>query len=421
MKTLYKLIVVLLFVVGTTKSFAQYPDAYIQDVYMWCGETKPTSACVWEGNEIVIVIEDETPNDRNRATMDSVIALFDRLFLGFEDVTGLTNVPIRAPWINSKPLIQIPKDNCGAGGLAYHNRTGISIGPAYFDTQYEQISNPVILQIFVYEMTRNFWLPSNLEKFDWIMDNESQSWGWWTNGMTGATPVIMADYLDVGLEIWGFDKEWFRNYNQKHYYKYISETQYNFDNTWKTAFIPWEVNNTGINDMMAGMILHFYDVYGLDFIRKFYLNMRNDKIENRPDRTSYDICRDNCYKVFSLSAETDLYDYFTDSLRWEISSEAHNFVDTELNVITNLTPDLHKNSFHIWCSDKQLHVLDLAGIPQSSGKIEIYTVTGKTVKEINLNNQSKSSYDLNMLQPGIYFFKLVTEKGYEQSSKFSLN
>ncbi|OEK00417.1 hypothetical protein BFP97_02310 [Roseivirga sp. 4D4] len=298
---------------------------YVQSLEMNCSQLPVTRATIWEGERVAIAVEGERPGDRDYGAMRNVVKMFDSLYRGLEDLSGIYDLPVSPPMVNGKPVIQILQDNCGAGGLAGHGAAGSSYGIAFLDEQYNSILEPRIHQIFIYEQTRNFWLPSNLNKIDWIMDESDAVSGFWTNGFTGFTPYVLPTELGYEVNYFGWDLELWYDRHVGYLRTYVDNRGYTFENTWKSSLFPWSQWNS-INDMMSGLLIYFYDIYGYEFAQKVYRNMQNPEIPDLSSKRDYQGGRDNIYKIFSLSSKADQLIYFQDTLRWDITTEAQAWI-----------------------------------------------------------------------------------------------
>jgi lysophospholipase L1-like esterase len=286
------------------------------DYNFWC--SSQTQAVAWYDDTIAIIIEGEDALQFDFEAMSRMISFFHRLYERYESVTGLTSLPLDSPWQN-RITIQIPLDNCGAGGLANHGVRGISVGRGLFDEQYEISLTGAerYHQVFIYESNRNFWPPAFNESFDWAMDDEPMSWGWWTVGMNNAMAVMMTDMLGVELEYYGHDAQWFRDRMVANFETYRDNLIYDFDYGWRQHLMPWDPNES-INDLMSGLIIHSYETWGGEtWLKDFY-----QYISTVPARTgvfAYQECRDNIYRIWSDAAGEDLSDFFIQDLRWNIT------------------------------------------------------------------------------------------------------
>ena len=254
-------------------------DSEATNYSFWCSNgTQPATA--WYDDKVCVMIEAETPADRDAARMDSIVQMFNDIYTEFETLTGLTGLPKNGAW-RGRIVVQVPLDNCGAGGLANHGSLGVSVGVGLWEQQYTQILQNRVLQVWLYEINRNFWLPSFNHKFDWHMDNNPSNWGWWTVGMNNAQAYIMADL--IGMELYYFGsgpQQWFDSMVGS-YNSYVGDPQYDFDFGWRQSLMPWQPNQS-INNLMTGLLLRTYtDEGGRAWLEGFYHWIQSPLIPNR--------------------------------------------------------------------------------------------------------------------------------------------
>ncbi|MBB3699453.1 T9SS type A sorting domain-containing protein [Flammeovirga yaeyamensis] len=294
-----------------------------------CVGTK--SATAWVGNRVVIMIEGESPSSRSATTMNKVLDILDAMDAKFVEFSGLSNLPKQSSY-KGLPVIEIVTDNCGYGGLAYHGTRGMSTGKVLFNEVYDAANSGrnAIHQVFLYETARNFYLTRFNNKFDWIMNDNASNWGWWTVGFNNAQAVMIPTSLNYELLYYGQSLAQFREGMVSKFEYYLNNTQYNFDNTWRKDRLPWR-QQSSVNDLMTGMIIYSYENFGGDaWIKKVYRYLESNVVSDRSSRTSYQECRDNVYKIWSLSANRNLEDFFERDMRWVISSSAKSWVINRL-------------------------------------------------------------------------------------------
>lgn len=307
---------------------ARAAESQLTTYDFWCSAGSP-SATAWYDDTVCVMIEAETPADRDPARMDVIVQFFHDLYAEFETLTGLSNLPKSGPW-NGRVVIQIPLDNCGAGGLANHGSLGVSVGVGLFESQYALVDQDKFLQVWFYEVNRNFWLPSFNDTFDWAMNDEPHNWGWWTVGMNNAQAYCMAELLGVQLEYFGSGSTYWYDRMVGELDDYIADPQYDFDFGWRQDLMPWHPTES-INDMMSGLIMFSYETWGgRAWLEGFYQWIQSPQIEPRSDVFAYQECRDNVYRVWSMAAGQDLDDYFTNTLRWTLTNEAREWVSAIL-------------------------------------------------------------------------------------------
>ncbi len=372
----------------------------------YCVDTQNSTA--WIGNNVVVMIEGESPEDRNIETMETVLSMFDDIILKFQEFTGLTNLDNLSEY-NDKPVIEVVIDNCGAGGLAHHGIMGMSTGKFFLDQFYDLVESgtPAVPQVFFYELNRNFWLPAFNDKFDWAMNDEIQNWGWWTVGMNNAMAYIVPKSLDMqmhyfgttGLEFWA--DRMVGNLNE-----YLDNDQYNFDFGWRQSLMPW-IQTESINDLMSGLLIYSYKNFGEDeWMKEFYQQIVNPDIENRSDVFAYQECRDNVYKIWSLAARTDLIDFFEVDMKWEISNSAKSCV---MEMLVTNTSDVEVNAKGINAYPNPVnHSLTVEVENPNIKHILLFNRLGQLLSSEKIIN-GRVVLDVSLLSSGLYFLEVGAE------------
>ena len=291
-----------------------------------------SNSTAWVGEHAVLMIEAETPSDRDAEAMKIIVQTFEDILAKYEEVTGLYNMPFASSFDN-KPVIEIVLDNCGAGGFASHGVLGMSTGKVFFDRMYDRyIFNQEIAvpQVFFYELNRNFWDGYN-SKFDWSMDNNPSNYGWWTVGMNNAMAYMMPDMLGIKVQYFGsYGLDFWADGMLGDFYPYLNDPQYDFDYGWTQSFMPWRPEQS-INNLMSGLIIYSYQNFGgEEWLKGFYKQMNGTFIEDRSSMIAFQECRDNIYKIWSIAAGRDLIDFFEEDMRWVISSSAKECLDIYL-------------------------------------------------------------------------------------------
>lgn len=286
----------------------------------WCGanEGGPEAATAWCNDKACVVLEAEVPSDRDATAMEDIVRFYAWLHDAFEEVTGLTSLPLDTPY-DGRIVMQVPLSNCGAGGLANHGTTGMSVGVPLFNNQHRLslAGENAYLQVIFYETNRNYWDGFN-PYIDWAMNDEPENYGWWTVGMNNAMAFIMPDLMGIELDYYGQDlKKWHDNMVES-LYIYMGDEQYDFDYGWRQSLMPWEPDQS-INNLMTGLIIASYENGGREaWIKGFFEHI--DSVPERPDVFAYQECRNNVYTIWSRAAGEDLRSFFTDSLRWTITA-----------------------------------------------------------------------------------------------------
>ena len=274
----------------------------------WCSNG-PVQAAVWYNDKVAVLIEGETPSQRDQAKMEAFLEMMTALYAKYAEVTGLDTLPKDNDW-EGRIAVQIPNDNCGASGLASHGVLGISVGKSLFDEQqYNRSTSDQLQQVFFYEAHRNFWPEWFNNKFDWAMDNDPDSWGWWTVAMNNAMVSIMAPLIGVegmygdqtGIE--------FRN-NMVAQLRSCIDGNYNWSTGWTHKFMDWNPTES-INDLMTGLLNYSFENFGgMEWLAGFYAGLRDTSIADRSDVLAHQECRDNVYRIWSAAAKKNLSVFF---------------------------------------------------------------------------------------------------------------
>ena len=280
------------------------------------------------------MIEAETPADRDAAAMADFVQFLNALHTAFEQQTGLTDLPLNGGW-NGRIVTQIPLDNCGSGGLAAHGTTGISVGVGLFREQYQYCLNGDnrYHQVWFYETNRNYW-PGGLfnPKIDWAVDNNPSNYGWWTVGMNNAQAYTMCHYLGCELAYYGQDLADWRA-GQLSALEGCINGGYDWDSGWTHAYLAWAPTRT-LNSLESGFIIYSYENWGgFAFLEGFDQALVRSDIPIPAGRFDYPVYRNNVYKIWSLAANQDLRDYFENTLLWDITTVAKNWIHDELSLI----------------------------------------------------------------------------------------
>jgi len=390
-------------------AFSQVTTQEVAFDYQIASCVGTSNSTAWIGDEVVIMIEGETPLDRDSSIMVEIVQTFENVISKYEEITGLDNLPLASSFDN-KPVIEVVLDNCGAGGLASHGVMGMSTGKPFLNEFYDLVrqGNVSVPQVFLYELNRNFWaagMDGFNGKFDWAMNDDPQNYGWWTVGMNNAQAYIIPKTLDIGLYYFGSDINYWENRMVGELEDYLNDDQYDFDYGWRQSLMPWH-NTESINDLMTGLIIYSYNNFGEEaWIKGFYEHVKNVDIPNRSGVFAYQECRDNIYKIWSYAAEENLISFFEDDLRWLVSEEAkacvvEHFNTTNVEEVDRVSTILYPNP----ASNKLIIESE-----KSIGKVvEIYNAQGSLIK-LFTSDEAISEVNVSELPQGIYVVKLGGE------------
>ena len=300
---------------------------------------------VWYGQRVALVLDEETsPADRDHLVMAQILESLDAIFEAYDKMTG------RRPKLTS-PLkgrirIEVSSKDVG-GGLAHHGRLGVGIGGGFFRDLYKRFESGsrTIDQVFFYEIARNYWMPDMNPTIDYHTSLGPQDYGWWTVGFNNAMSVFVPMEIESidDMYYFGTNGEKFAQSMENHLNIYIENPdKYNWDNSWNAPRLPWS-KRTSLNDLMTGLLIRLHrDHGGSAFIRRLYDEIpRRNRLKSRSDTQG---ARDNFYIASSLAAKKDLYQFFSDELRWEITQRARSEVGNSMKTAINELAGDHQDS-----------------------------------------------------------------------------
>ncbi len=308
----------------------------------------PRLAIAWLGARVGVVIECPNESDtsggavhaRNALTTTEaartrVLHALDTLYETLKSTTlssGLS--PYNNNGVCGLAPVEIPLDNAGAGGLAHHGVSGISVGAALFAPLCSRAESSIgalaVDQVYYYEMGRNFWEPQFNRAFDWRMDDEAHNWGWWTVGFNNLWAIVLPEIAGnaVDMVYFGRSRAAFRARMQRDIRACV-RSRHCFDTAWTKSRMPWRPNET-INDLMTGLLLALYDAYGgPKFLNSFFAHLRTAPPVNEGNSgaNKFQQCRDNFYRIASCAAQRDIKHCFVQQLGWPLSDEVMQEVD----------------------------------------------------------------------------------------------
>lgn len=317
-------------------------------------ERGPRRAVAWLGERIGVVIECPEDGDssdnavlaRNalsieEAARNRILRALDTLYETMESTTCSSGPsPYNESGVHGLAPVEIPLDNNGAYAWARDGVSGISVdmelfAPLCADAESLDDSVLAVNYVFFYEMSKNFWEPSFDDVFDWAMDGEEDNWGWWLAGFSNLWAIVLPEIVTpenaVEMDYFGEDRSVFRA-RMKSDIRACIRARHNFDTAWKTSRMPWNPEDT-INSLMTGLLLALYDAYGgAKFLKSFFAELRVATPVNDDDDSAgsdkFQQCRDNFYRVTSRAAQLDLKHCFVEQLRWQLSNEALQEIDT---------------------------------------------------------------------------------------------
>lgn len=288
------------------------------------------SVAVWYGRRVALVLDGETLDERDPATMTRICTALDETFDAYDRLTG-AKPALTAPL---RGRIRIEVSPKVGGGLAHHGRLGVAIGDGFFKNLYQRVhaGKNTYDQVFFYEIARNYWMPAMNPPIDYHTSKGPHDWGWWTVGFNNAMSVIVPQAVPSVDDMFYFGQsgQQFAAGMEANLNTYLAHPElYNWENSWCVPLLPWK-ERTSVNDLMTGLLLRLArDHGGAAFIQRLYTQIP----KQRPlpqNRSDYPACRDNFYATASLAAQQDLYEFFVSDLRWAVSDAARQRVRNQL-------------------------------------------------------------------------------------------
>jgi hypothetical protein len=189
--------------------------------------------------------------------------------------------------ITRKWILEMSEELCPGFGGAGINGTSWNGIPKYaFQLLYNTIDqpSPTVHQVFFYEMGRGLYDLKLDSILDWQMQSDGQ-YGFWTLGFNGAMTVLAPEALNLKTQYAGIGLAEFRAARMKDIDTYINNTNWNFDNAWSVALLPW-AQNQSINDLMSGLLIRMSDTFGGPqyLTRLFFRLKQQPTTPNRSDR-----------------------------------------------------------------------------------------------------------------------------------------
>ncbi len=302
------------------------------------------------------------------------IDIIDKLILQYESMVGM--IPQENSYKNRPIRIEISYIN--AGGLASHGISGMAAGPAFLRNFYDTCINylidnnqlPKIEHIFTYELMRNYIFPN---VFTPIMDYRLyeidkstgtnirtkklnvDEWGWVNQGFVNVTGGLLSVNIEpkILFNYFGYDAEGFWATMEKHLDTYI-ESGKPWEEIYMYNRLEWTEDRESLDNLYSGLLIRLWRNYGrFTFLQRMFKAIRNmynrsgNNYRNKPwasdyiDNLSYDYnsviklnyqtARENFYIASSYGANTDLYDYFVNTLRCPIRNEARTYAINLIN------------------------------------------------------------------------------------------
>lgn len=257
---------------------------------------------------------------RIQALMDVV----DRAYDFYAQAVGGQPIPHPPTMREALGTIAIVPKTCG-GGCGYISRTGIEIKAPYFQALYDNYQKTGEFETLpIYELGRNFWLPSYAKKLEYQAPDASAT------VRTGFAAFMRLEALDV-LQIqpgsvYGTPFEIYRQDLRSLLWRYQTDRTMNWQNTLRSNQAPQNslCSERGIcigaPELWAAMLLEIRDRYSPNdptFAQRLWAAVRD-----RPDATSTETAVDNWIISLCETTQRNLVWLFEDVWRWPVSDRA---------------------------------------------------------------------------------------------------
>ena len=147
------------------------------------------------------------------------------------------------------------------------------------------------------------------------------------------TGCLVSDTIKppVTFNYYGYDRIGFMNMMEANLITYVSNSSYNWTNTFMRDILPWSPpgQKWSLDNLYAGIIVNLYKYEGgFQFISGFFHALPG--LVPRAPATMQDnqAARDNFYLAASIGAQKNLYNFFARDLRWTISRSATSYLQT---------------------------------------------------------------------------------------------
>jgi len=306
---------------------------------------------VYQGTRVALVIADSArdtnfnPDAADEATnqaMRMVVHNLENMLGVYDQVVGM--VPkyfMGDPRLDGRITQEI--NFLDAGGLASHGVAGVAVGPAFLKEMLDAAKSgrSLIHHIFFYENTRNYIFP---EVFTAVLDYSTfespDSWGWVNQGFINILGCLISEVIDPPVEFaYGAnqDRAAFMDMMEAHFRRYVEDTTYTVENTFMQQMLPWSENES-LDNLYSGLLSFLYrHCGGFEFVRGFFHALPELSSRAPSSKTNYTTAMDNFFIAASLGAEGNLYGFFKDTLRWQVSHDALQHVQQRAVPVMNIT------------------------------------------------------------------------------------
>jgi hypothetical protein len=274
------------------------------------------SLYVYEGRNVVFLLENNFFNNTLYPRIQSVINTFDQVYDWYKFYTG--SDPALFKIYNNKTTIASVTSTCGAGcGLI--GFTGIEIQRNYWNSAYVNnlitLNNSLYDQVLFYEFGRNFWF------------SDPQLWLPELPFMDGAFAIFMRFITmeKTGVAGASFNSTPFQTF--KNTITGMMNTYINGPYNWNNTFlldqsVPNAMNLTGAADLMASLCFDLRNRFGDLWLENIW------KItKTRPTASSIQDIVDNFIRSCANAVSLNLTSLFENYYRWPVSANVKTYMN----------------------------------------------------------------------------------------------
>jgi|GEM_PF-5118389 len=263
------------------------------------------TASIWDGEHVKLVLSDElSPETRDSAVMQRIVKALDGAAAFFETLTAYkpevsgSHIPIEIV-----PGLKEPLSKKGKAGIALSKRDFERL----YSSKAEEI-RPIFFEI----LSTNFWDVRFDDKIDYYT-TPGREHGWWSKATARILALMAAEELQI--EMHGNLLECERALDT-----YIGGRKYTWYKSFNATKLPWN-EEQAVDILMTGLLQRLMKDHGGEtFLKKFFIELlKRPDMKSRSHRMQ---ARDHFFIASSKAAGKDLAQFFTEDLKWAVSSRA---------------------------------------------------------------------------------------------------
>jgi hypothetical protein len=149
-------------------------------------------------------------------------------------------------------------------------------------------------------------------------------------GFIDVTGCLVSDTISppVSFNYYGNDREAFMSSMETKLVTYVSNSAFNWNNTFMQNRLPWSPSES-VDNLFAGILVNLYRYEGgFSFMSGFFHALPGLVPRAPKSKLDNQAARDNFYLAASIGAQKNLLDFFSSDLRWTISAGAVSYLST---------------------------------------------------------------------------------------------